>query len=140
MFYWAPLCLRALLKKRTKIIFHHKNVLSTPGFSGIITTNKQINKSICKFLHFANNESINSFQEPKKLFRIFPIISCLNNKFQILCLPNQDILIDESLTLWKGHLSFKRYLPLRPSKFGIKIYELCDDTTKYLWSCPVYAS
>jgi hypothetical protein len=93
----------------------------------------------CKFLHIANNETINSFQGPKKLFKIFPVISHLNNKFQELYLPNQDILIDKSLTLWKGCLSFNQYLPLKASKFGIKTYELCDTITGYLWSFLVYA-
>jgi hypothetical protein len=81
---------------------------------------------ICKFLHFANNKTINSFHGPKNLFKIFPVISHLNNKFQEMYLPNRDILTDETLMLWKGHLSFKQYLPLKASKFGIKTYELCD--------------
>jgi hypothetical protein len=62
----------------------------------------------------------------------------LNNKFQELYLPNQDISTDESLMLWKGPLSFKRHLPLKASKFGIKTYKLCDATTGYLQSFLVY--
>jgi hypothetical protein len=45
-------------------------------------------------------------------------------------LPNEDIQIDELLSLWKGCLSFKKYLTLKPSKFGIETYELCDNTTR----------
>jgi hypothetical protein len=60
--------------------------------------------------------------------------------FQELYLPNQDISIDESLALWKGRLSFKQYIPLKASKFGIKTYELCDAPTGYLWSFLVYTS
>jgi hypothetical protein len=56
-----------------------------------------------------------------------------------LYIPNQDISIDESLTLWKGRLSFKQYLPLKASKFGIKTCELCDAITGYLWSFLVCA-
>jgi hypothetical protein len=40
--------------------------------------------------------------------------------------------------LWKGRLTFKQYLPLKASKFGIKTYELCDSTTEFLWSFLVY--
>jgi hypothetical protein len=53
-------------------------------------------------------------------------------------LPNLDISIDELLTLWKGHLSFKQHLPLAASKFVIKAYKLCDAATGYLWSFFVY--
>jgi hypothetical protein len=77
----------------------------------------------------------NKFEGPKKLFKIFPVISHLNKTFQELYLPNQDISIDESLTLWKGRLSFKQYLTLKASKFGIKTYKLCDAPTGYVWSC-----
>jgi len=46
--------------------------------------------------------------------------------------------MDESLTLWKGRLSIKQYLPLKASKFGIKTFELCESTTGYLWCFLVY--
>jgi hypothetical protein len=46
---------------------------------------------------------------------------------------------DESLTLWKVRLSFKQYILLKASVFGIKTYELCDAITGYLWSFLVYA-
>lgn len=49
----------------------------------------------------------------KKLLKILPVILHLNNKFHELYLPSQDISIDELLTLCKGRLSFKGYLPLR---------------------------
>jgi hypothetical protein len=93
---------------------------------------------ICKFLHFTDNESNSNFEGPEKLFKIFPVISHLNNKFQELYLPNEDISIEESLTDWKGHVSFKQYMPLKASKFVIKMYELCDAKTGYLWSFLVY--
>jgi hypothetical protein len=88
-------------------------------------------------LHFIDNESNSNFEGPEKLFKKFPVISHLSNKFQELYLPNPDISINESLTLWKG-LSFKQYMPLKASKFVIKTYELCDATTGYLWSFLVY--
>jgi hypothetical protein len=87
-------------------------------------------KLICEFLHFANSETISNFRGPKKLF---PVISHVNNRFQELYLPNQDISIDESLTLWNGCLSFNAL------KIGIKTYEPCDAITGYLWSFLVYA-
>jgi hypothetical protein len=45
---------------------------------------------ICKFLHFIDNESNSNFEGQEKLFKMFPVISHLNNKFQELYLPNQD--------------------------------------------------
>jgi hypothetical protein len=91
-------------------------------------------------LHFTDNESISNFEGPEKLFKIFQVILHLNNKFQDLYLPNQDISIDESLRLWKGRPSFKQYMHLKASKSAIKTYKLCDATTGYLWSFVVYTS
>jgi hypothetical protein len=59
-------------------------------------------------------------------------------KNQTLYLPNQNIAIDESLTLWKGCLSVRQYPPLKASKFGIKTSELCESTAGCLWRLLVY--
>jgi hypothetical protein len=129
--------LMGIIQKPTlRSYFTTKRVISTPGFTDVITRDRL--ELICRFLHFTNNETISTFEGPEKLFKISPIISHLNNKFQELYLPNQDISIDESLTLWKGRLSFKQYLPRKASKFGIKTYELCDFTMGYLWSFLIY--
>jgi hypothetical protein len=128
--------LMGIIQKPTlRSYFSTRRAMSTPGFRDTISRNRL--ELICKFLHFVD-ETMSTFQGPQKLFKVFPIISHLNKKFQELYLPRQNISVDESLTLWKGRLSFKQYLPLKASKFGIKIYELCDSTTGYLWSFLVY--
>ena len=70
--------------------------------------------------------------------KVYPVICHLNIKFQTLYLPNQNIAIDESLALWKGHLPIKQYLPLKASKFGIRTFELCESRIGYLWCFLVY--
>jgi hypothetical protein len=93
---------------------------------------------IMKFLCFADSTNKANYEGPEKLYKIFSVLSHLNYKFQNLFLPGQNISVDESLTLWKGHLSFKQYLPLKAAKFGIKTYELCESSSGYLWSFVVY--
>jgi hypothetical protein len=111
--------LMAIVQKTTlRSYFTTKRVISTPGFRDVITRERL--EIICKFFHFTDNETDSNFEGPEKLFKIFSVILHLNNKFQELYLPNKDISIDESQTLWKGRLSFKQYLPLKVSKFGIK--------------------
>ena len=89
-------------------------------------------------LYFVDNDSIRHYQGPQKLFKIYPFISHLNQKFHSLYLPKQNIAIYKSLTLWKGRLSFLQYLPLKSSKFGIKSFELCKSIIGYIWSFSVY--
>jgi hypothetical protein len=119
-------------KPTLRSYFTTKKVISTPGFRDITTRDRL--ELITKFLLFADKKTISTFEGPGKLFKIYPLISHLNKKFQELYLPKQDISVDESLTLWKGRPSFKQYLPLKAAKFGIKTYELCESTTGYLWS------
>jgi hypothetical protein len=129
--------LMGMVQKPTmRSYFSKKRVLSTPGFADVISRERF--ELICKFLHFIDNDSLQAYDGPPKLFKIYPILRHLNNKFQSLYLPTQNIAIDESLTLWKGRLSFLQYLPLKASKFGIKTFELCESSTGYLRSFLVY--
>ena len=89
-------------------------------------------------MHFNNNDNTGTYQGPSKLFKIYPVLLHLNTKFQSLYLPGQNIAVDESLTLWRGRLSFRQYIPLKSSKFGIKSYELCESSLGYLWSFIIY--
>jgi hypothetical protein len=56
--------LMGIIQKPTlRSYFTTKRVISTPGFGGITTRDRL--ELICKFLHFANSETINSFQGQK---------------------------------------------------------------------------
>ncbi|GFG37945.1 hypothetical protein Cfor_00644 [Coptotermes formosanus] len=97
-------------------------------------------EAVCNFMHLNNSERIGTYQEPSKLFQIYPVLSHLNKKFQSLYFPGQNIAIDESLTLWRGILSFRRCIPLRASKFGIKSYVLCESSSGFLCSFTIYTA
>jgi hypothetical protein len=85
--------LMGIIQKPTlRSYFTTKRVISTPGFGDIITGDRL--EVIYECLHFANSQTVNSFQKLKKLLKIFPVISHLNNKFQELYLPNCDVLIN----------------------------------------------
>uniref|UniRef100_A0AAX7VMN6 PiggyBac transposable element-derived protein domain-containing protein n=1 Tax=Astatotilapia calliptera TaxID=8154 RepID=A0AAX7VMN6_ASTCA len=52
--------------------------------------------------------------------------------------PGRDICVDEQLVPFKGRCSFKQYMPSKPSKYGLKIWALCDVQTSYAWRLQVY--
>lgn len=129
--------LMGIVQKPTlRSYFTKRRVISTPGFSDVMTRDRF--ERICKFLHITDNQTLHNYIGPPKLHKIFPVISHLNSRFQEFYSPKRDISIDESLTLWKGRLYFKQFLPLKSSRFGIKTYELYDSKTGYLWSFIVY--
>jgi len=126
-----------IILKPTLCAYFSKNyILATPIFGSIISVDRF--ESICNFMHFNNNDNIGTYQGPSKLFKIYAVLPNLNTKFQSLYLPGQNITIDESLTLWRGRFSFRQYIPLKSSKFGIKSYELCKSSLGYLWSFIIY--
>jgi hypothetical protein len=62
---------------------------------------------------------------------MYPVIHYLNNKYWNLYLPNLNITVDESLTLWKGRLSFRQFMSLKAANFGIKAYEVCESPAMF---------
>ena len=37
-----------------------------------------------------------------------------------------DVSVDEAMIAYQGRLSFRQYLPAKPIKYGIKVWEACD--------------
>lgn len=91
---------------------------------------------LMKCLHFIDNYKYDEAPlEEKKLFKIFPLVKHLKMKFQTNNIPEREIYIDESLMKLKGRLSFKVYVPLKSSKFGVM---LCGSNTSYVRDFFIY--
>lgn len=52
--------------------------------------------------------------------------------------PNQKVAIDESTVGFKGRLLWKCYNPQKPTKWGLRVYCLCDSETGYVYCFVVY--
>ena len=105
-------------------------------FNSVMSRNRF--QSILQFLHFADNSQYDA-NDPKRdrLYKVRPVVDYLVKKFKPVYVPNKHICVDEELLLWKGRLSFKQYIPMKRSRFGIKMFSLCEDTG-YLWNSYVY--
>ena len=76
-------------------------------------------RMILQFIHFADN----SLYDPKdpnrdRLYKVHPIVEFMVNKFKSVFVPSKFISIDEELSLWKGRLIFKQYIPNKRARFG----------------------
>ena len=45
--------------------------------------------------------------------------------------PERDLAIDESVIKFKGRVSFRQYMPSKPTRWGIKQFALCESKTGY---------
>ncbi|GBM36665.1 PiggyBac transposable element-derived protein 4 [Araneus ventricosus] len=62
----------------------------------------------------------------------------LMQRFQSTYIPKQDISIDESLIGYKGRLGWKKYIPTKRSRFGVKLFQLRESESGYIWNSIIY--
>ena len=111
--------------------------ISTPFISEIMPHRRF--QLLMKFLHFSNNESFDSRSHPHpKLKKIYEIFQLLSRKFQTIYMPEKDIAVDESLVPYKGKLGYKQFIPSKRARFGVKLYELCESSSGYIWNIIIY--
>ena len=58
---------------------------------------------LSKFLHFSDNRS-NTEDIPKKLYKLWPILNHMKQKFSTVYMSERDVFLNGSLMLWKGQL------------------------------------
>ncbi|KAJ2941505.1 hypothetical protein O0L34_g14551 [Tuta absoluta] len=115
-----------------KACFSTSPLLKTETFRKLFSESRYWNINAA----FHLNDSSNDNGDP--IHSIRPVVDHMNEKFKELYNLEQNIAIDESLTLWKGPLSFKQYIKTKSARFGVKTFQLCESSTGYLWSFFVY--
>lgn len=108
-------------------------LLLTPIFPQIMARDRY--KLILRLLHFSDNSS----PSQDSLVKIRLIVEHTRKTFREALNPFENLVIDESLLLFKGRLRFKQYIPKKRSRFGIKIFVLCDVQSNYIIDYIVYA-
>lgn len=77
-------------------------------------------------------------ESPDKLFKIRPFLVGITARFKAAYNPKQDLSVDESMVPWKGRLSFRMFIPSKPTRYGIKLYCCCEAETGYVCRMQVY--
>ena len=86
-------------------------------------------------LHFSNSEAE---EQNDTLQKLRFTISYLVERFKGNYIPKENIAVDEYLSLWKGHLSFRIYIPTKRERYGVKVFMLCVSNTGYLSNFIIY--
>lgn len=80
-----------------------------------------------RYFHFAPNIETNDQNLPDdRLYKIRPLITYFNNKMNTIYYPKKELLFDEFIVLWRGHLQFRQYIQNKRHKYGIKLYMLTE--------------
>ncbi|GFY61994.1 piggyBac transposable element-derived protein 4 [Trichonephila inaurata madagascariensis] len=132
------LLLQGVVQKPVEKWFWSKRpILSTPFFGKVMSEMRY--GLIMKFLHFENNDAFSSDLDHNiKLNKIRDFHDLVVHKFKSVYVPKQDISVDESLISYKSRLSWKQYIPQKRARFGIKLFQLCESESGYIWNSLIY--
>ena len=97
-------------------------------------------KTINRFLHLADNAFLRRRGDPNydPIFKVRPIVEHMKTRFRQYFVPHKCLAIDEAMIKFNGRLKFKQYMPSKPTKFGIKVWEICDSSNGYCLDFDVY--
>ena len=73
-----------------------------------------------------------------KLHHVRPILDKVSSTIRACYTLHRDFAIDEAMVAFRGRLGFKQYMPAKPTKFGIKVWERADSTNGYVDKIEVY--
>ena len=73
-----------------------------------------------------------------RLGKVRPLIDHLSTKFAKDYEPHCDITVDEAMIKFQGRSSQKQYMPLKPTKQGIKLWVAADSTNGYFLRFEIY--
>ena len=110
-----------------------QHTFATPIFSRLMRRDGF--EQLRKMVHFSNPENEDPMDSLRKL-RFF--LEYLIARYKENYIPEEHLAIDEYLSLWKGRISFRIYIPTKRERYGVKIFMLCESKTGYLLNFIIY--
>ena len=95
---------------------------------------------IFRYLHLQDNMDPAMDKQADKLWKLRVFMDLLLVRFQALYEVNGFVTVDESMVKFKGRLGFRQYLPMKPAKWGIKVWVMAESKTGYATNFQVYSS
>ena len=124
-----------LVNKPTLASYFSKDfgLTDTPGFRYQMSRKRY--ELIRSCLHFVDNAQRN---KDDRLSKIRDILDMVSDLYKEIYITNKEVSVDEAMLRFKGRLFWKQYMPKKPTKWGIKVWALCDSNTGYLLKFDVY--
>lgn len=135
MYTFFGVCLLMPLTKKHRLqdYWTKEFIIETPIFGQVMSRDRYF--QILRFLHFCDNDNID---KNDRLYKIRCVVDHYKNSFKNSLYPFQNLVIDESLMLFKGRISFRQYIPSKRHRFGIKFFVLVDCETGYILDYIIY--
>lgn len=113
-------------------------LLGVPEIQKVFSRNRF--KKISQYLHLndKNRDLPRGNANHDKLFKVRPLLDSVVSSIRSEYRPKKNVSIDEAMIPFKGRLGMKQYMPLKPVKRGIKVWECADASNGYVWNLSVY--
>jgi hypothetical protein len=109
--------------------------------NNVIKNTMTVNKfeKIRQFLHFCNNDIYIPRGQPghDRSFRIRTVLETLKKRFQTVPLE-ESLSVDEQLCATKGRHYMKQYMPMKPHKWGYKLFILAG-VSGFAYNIEIYS-
>lgn len=109
---------------------------SNPLYKATMSVNRF--EDIRKALRFDDKRTRSVRLQTDKLAPISYVWNLFLDNCRKVIIPSEFVTIDEQLVPFRGKCSFIQYMPKKPSKYGIKIFWLCDAKSSYAVDGCVY--
>ena len=108
------------------------------GIKKVMTKNRF--EEITCYLHFNDSSAEPARGTPgfDRLYKIRPIFNSILGNCQTKFKPTKNLSVDEGMIAFRGRLSFRQYMPAKPTKYGIKVWMAADSSNGYVLNFDVY--
>lgn len=89
---------------------------------------------LLRYLHLSDNTLV----DHSRLRKVNKFCQTLIKNFSKYFTPGENIAIDEGMIPFKGRLFFKQYNPMKPVKWGIKLFLLANSPDGYVTNAIIY--
>ena len=107
-----------------------------PIFNKLMSRNRY--QQILRVLRFDNANARRSNQSADKFQPIRYVFEEWYLNLRDAYTPGPHMTVDEQLVCFGGRCPFRQYIPLKPGKYGIKVWAICEANTSYAWKMQVY--
>ena len=106
---------------RTAMYWSADEFYCNPGIKKIMPRNRF--DEIKRFLHFSDSsKQVQRGEEGyDRLYKVRCLLDHCKKSFKESYNPRKNLSVDEGMIAFKGHLSFRQYMPAKPTKYGIKV-------------------
>ncbi|KAK3106989.1 hypothetical protein FSP39_004511 [Pinctada imbricata] len=102
-----------------------------PYVSSILTKTRFM--KINQYIHLRDTSNAPGRNDPNydPLFKVRNMIDLILPKLREVYKPGQNLSVDEGMIGFKGRVHFRQHMPAKPTKWGIKVWQICESESGY---------